>query len=229
MSTIIDNTGLGHVPDFDVTTSDGMDQIAYFNTVANKSLFTSSCPNSSYPVFYQDAWVPGLSSTYQNLVSCQNKLSQDATVCTAGIADLSTCPSSRCIDSFSIISSYSRAGTLVTLATTDSNTRYGTTCTPFRNYLTNYATTYVNVVINNIGNSAQDSTDSSKLAGRFQINTKTPLTNLNNYMTTTVQSLFTQAYGNLTAAGLDSVFNPTSGLLTGLDCRVLSENGVKLQ
>ena len=39
-------------------------------------------------------------------------------------------------------------------------------------------------------------------------------------MNSTVQPLFTQVYGNLSS--LDSVFNPTTGLLTGLDCRVLS-------
>lgn len=145
MSTIIDFTGLGRIPDFDVTTSNGQAEMAFFNTVANKSLFPSSCPSGSYIIFYQDAWVPGISSTYQSLVSCQNKVPQDATVCTTGIQSVANCPSSRCIDSFSIISWYYRGGTLANLVT-DANTRYGSACTPFNNYLTNFADNYVKVV-----------------------------------------------------------------------------------
>ena len=190
MSTIIDFTGLGHIPDFDVTTANGQAELAYFNSVANKSLFTTSCPSSSYPVFYQDAWVPGVSSAYQTFVPCQNKVSQDATVCTTGISNTANCPSSRCINSFSIISQYYRGNNLASL-TTDADTRYGSACTPFNHYLTNFANNYVSVVNNQIGNSAQDSTNSSKLAGRYQINIATPVNNLKSYMTTSVQQLFT--------------------------------------
>lgn len=221
MSTLIDYAGLGRMPDFDVTTSNGLAEVSFFNTVANKSLFSTSCPNSSYSVFYQDAWVPGVSSTYQALVSCQNKVAEDATVCTTGISSVVNCPSSRCIDTFSIISLYHRNGTSANLVT-DANTRYGAACTPFNDYLTNFANNYVSVVNDKIGNSGQDSTDSNKLAGRFQIKTNTPTLTLKNYMTSSVQPLFTQVYGNLSAVNLDSVFNPSSGLFTGLDCRVMS-------
>jgi hypothetical protein len=221
MSTIIDFTGLGRIPDFDVTTTEGLAEIADFNTIANKSLFTISCPSSSYPVFYQDAWVPGVSTAYQTFVPCQNKVSQDASVCTSGISNLANCPSSRCIDTFSIISQYYRTYNLGSL-TTDANARYGSACNPFNDYLINFATNYVLVVNDKIGNSAQDSTNTNTLAGRYQTNTYTPINNLKNYMTVSVQPVFTQVYGNLSSAGLDSVFNPTTGLLTGLDCRVLS-------
>jgi len=189
MSTIIDYFGLGHIPDFDVTTNISLTQMAFFNTVANKSLFASSCPSSSYPVFYQDAWVPGVSSTYQSLVSCQNKVSQNATVCTSGIQNVTTCPSSRCIDTFSIFSWYYRAGNANLLA--DANTRYGSACTPFNDYLTNYGNNYVKVVNDQIGNTLQDAADSTKLAGRYKIKTFTPVDNLKNYTTASVQPLFT--------------------------------------
>ena len=173
MSTLIDFVGLGRIPDFDVTTANGLSEMSYFNTVANKSLFSTSCPSSTYSVFYQDAWVPGVSSTYQSLVSCQNKVSEDATVCTTGIGNVSTCPTSRCIDTFSIISLYYRNGTIGNLIT-DANTRYNLPCTTFNNFLTNFANNYVQIVNDKIGNSAQDTANSSKLAGRFQINTKAP-------------------------------------------------------
>ncbi len=74
MKTTIDNYGLGHLPDFDLSTVEGQAEILYFNKVANKSLFTASCPSGSYPVFYQDVWVPGLSTTYQSYVNCQGKI-----------------------------------------------------------------------------------------------------------------------------------------------------------
>ena len=189
MSTIINFIGLGHIPDFDVTTNVSLAQMDYFNTVANKSLFSLSCPSSSYSVFYQDAWVPGNSTTYQSLVSCQNKVSQDATVCTSGIQNVGNCPSSRCIDTFSIISWYYRGGNTNLL--TDANTRYGSACNPFNSYLINFGNNYVKVVNDGIGNAAQDSADSTKLAGRYQIKTYTPVNTLKNYMTASVQPLFT--------------------------------------
>lgn len=41
-------------------------------------------------------------------------------------------------------------------------------------------------------------------------------------MTSNVQPLFNQVYGNLSSTfGLDTIFNPTTGLITGFDCRVL--------
>lgn len=190
MSTLIDFAGLGRMPDFDVTTANGQAEISFFNTVVNKSLISSSCPSASYPILYQDAWVPGVSSTYQSLVSCQNKVSQDATVCTSGIQNVANCPSSRCMDSFSIISWYYRNGTLPNLIT-DANMRYGSACAPFNDYLTNFGNNYVKEINDKIGNSGQDSADSTKLAGRYQIKTNTPVTNLKNYMTGTVQPLFT--------------------------------------
>jgi len=164
--------------------------------------------------------VPGVSSTYQSLVSCQNKVTEDAVVCASGISSTSNCPSSRCMDTFSIISLYYRNNTIANLVT-DANTRYGT-CAPFNTFVTNFGNNYVKVVNDKVGNSAQDAADNTKLAGRFQTKTNSPLLTAKNYMTASVQPLFTQVYGNLTAASLDSVFNPTSGVLTGLDCRLLS-------
>ena len=42
-----------------------------------------------------------------------------------------------------------------------------------------------------------------------------------------VKTLFTQVYNNLTATdGLLSIFDPSAGVLTGLDCRLLGEDGV---
>ncbi len=228
MSTLIDFAGLGRIPDFDVTTTNGLSEISYFNTVANKSAFSASCPSSTHTLFYQDAWVPGVSSTYQSLVSCQNKVSIDSTVCTTGIGNVALCSTSRCIDTFSIISLYYRNGTLSNLIT-DANTRYVLPCTPFNSFLDSFANNYVKVVNDKIGNSAQDGGDSNKLAGRFQIKTNAPTLTVKNYMTSTVKPLFTEVYGNLSAANLDSIFNPTTGLLTGLDCRVLGETGVNMQ
>ena len=140
LQTKIDDIGLGHIPDFDTSTGNGQSEINYFNSVASKSLFTG-CPSSSYPVFYQDAWVPGHSSTYQSLVGCQGKVTQDATTCSSGIASTGSCPSSRCMDSFSIISWYYRGGTIANLVP-DANSRYGT-CTTFNDYLANFHTNYV--------------------------------------------------------------------------------------
>jgi hypothetical protein len=125
--------------------------MAYFRSVADKSLFTS-CPSGSYPVFWQDAWVPGHSTTYQGYVGCQGKVAEDATVCSSGISSTASCPSSRCIDTFSIINKYYRSGSIATLVT-DANTRYGSACTPFNDYLTNFYNNYVKPVADTIGNS----------------------------------------------------------------------------
>jgi hypothetical protein len=49
-------------------------------------------------------------------------------------------------------------------------------------------------------------------------------------MTSNVQALFNEVYNNLTTTlNLDSVFNPTTGVLTGLDCRLLGEDGVNMK
>ena len=173
LSTEIDNTGLGHIPDFDVTTANGQTQISYFNTVADKSVFSATCPSGSFNIFWQDVWVPGHSTTYQTSVGCQGKVTQDATTCSSGIGSVGTCPSSRCMDSFSIISWYYRGGTIGNMVT-DANTRYGT-CTLFNDYLTNFHANYVKVVNDNIGDSAQDSGNTAKLAGRYNANAKTPV------------------------------------------------------
>lgn len=123
LQSVIDDIGLGHLPDFDITTTDGQVQINNFNNIANKSVFGTSCPSSSFNIFWQDVWVPGLSTTYQESVSCLNKVGIDNTTCPGSIAT-SGCPHSRCIDAFSIISSYYRSGNINNLGT-DANTRYG--------------------------------------------------------------------------------------------------------
>ena len=220
MSTAIDNAGLGNLPDFDTTTSNAQTQMTFFNSVADKTYFTTSCPSSSFSLFYQDAWVPGHSTTYQGLVGCQGKVPQDATTCTSGISLTTTCPSSRCMNTFSIISYYYRANSIATM-TTDANTRYGT-CSPFNDFLTNFHNNYVKIANDNIGNAAQDSADNTKLAGRYNSKTKTPVETLSTQMTTNVQPLFSEVYNNLTSTlSLDSVFNPSTGVFTGLDCRLL--------
>lgn len=43
LQTTINNIGLGHLPDFDTATANGKAQVDAFNTIANKSLYTSSC------------------------------------------------------------------------------------------------------------------------------------------------------------------------------------------
>ena len=49
-------------------------------------------------------------------------------------------------------------------------------------------------------------------------------------MTTNVKPLFTEVYNNLTTTlNLDSIFDPTTGVLTGLDCRLLGEDGVNMK
>jgi hypothetical protein len=44
MKDAIDNIGLGHLPDFDTTTTDGQAQIIAFNNIADKSIYNSACP-----------------------------------------------------------------------------------------------------------------------------------------------------------------------------------------
>lgn len=42
-------------------------------------------------------------------------------------------------------------------------------------------------------------------------------------MNTNIHPLFTEVYGNITTtAGLGSIFDTEAGLITGLDCRLLS-------
>lgn len=224
MQTKIDDIGLGHLPDFDMTTPDGIAQISNFNAIASKTAFTS-CPASSFTIFHQDVWVPGLSSTYQSAVSCLNKVGIDNTTCTTGIANTGTCPNSRCIDAFSIISTYYRNGNIANIGT-DANTRYGS-CTQFNSFLNNFHNNYVKLVVDNIGNSVDDAANNAKLAGRFVLNAKTPINSLLNELNGDVKSLFTYVYNNLTTTNqLQSIFDPSAGVLTGLDCRLLSENGV---
>lgn len=176
LQTTINNIGLGHLPDFDTTTTNGNAQIDDFNTIANKSLYTSSCPQSSFTSFYQDAWVPGLSSSYQSLVGCQDKVGVDNSTCGSDLTNIANCPYSRCIDAFSLISTYYRASKNTSLVG-DAITRYGT-CTNFNSFLNNYYTNYVKPVVDAIGNTVDDATNTSRLAGRFSTNAKTPVVNL---------------------------------------------------
>ena len=221
---------MGHIPDFDVTSTNGKLQIDSFNNIASKSLFSSTCPSGSYSDFYTDVWVPGLGG-YQNYVSCRNKLSIDNTTCGIDITDTAPakCPTSRCIDAFSIIGAYSRANGNIIDLVADSTTRYGS-CAPFQNFLTNFYNNYVNLVVQNVGNTVDDVADSLKVAGRLVVKAKTPLTTYNNYLNSNTKGLFTEVYNNLTQTkNLNSIFDPSSGMLTGLDCRVLSENGVSMK
>lgn len=225
MQTSIDNIGLGHLPDFDTTTTDGQAQINNFNGIADKSTFSSSCPSSSFNIFYQDVWVPGLSSTYQSSVSCLNKVGMDNTTCTGTLANTTSCPYSRCIDTFSIISQYYRTGNIGNIGT-DADSRYGT-CAPFDSYLNNFYNNYVKLVVDNIGNTVDDSANNAKLAGKFIIKAKTPINSLITELNGNVKTLFNQVYNNLTQTdNLGSIFDPSAGMITGLDCRLLSEDGV---
>lgn len=187
-------------------------------TIANKNYFSVTCPSASYSVFYTDVWVPGLSSTYQSYVDCGGKISVDATTCTTMLTGV--CPTSHCLDTFSILSSYYRASTTGNIVS-HANTRY-TTCPSFNTYLTNYLSNYVQIVNDKIGNNAVDNSDNTKLAGRFVSKTKTPVNDLKTHMNTNVKTLFQQTYGNIsTTAALQSIFDPVSGLITGMDCRML--------
>jgi hypothetical protein len=225
MQTSIDNMGLGHLPDFDITTANGQTQIDNFNSIANKSAFSTNCPSSSYTIFYQDVWVPGLSSTYQASVNCLNKVGMDNTTCTGSLGNTASCPYSRCIDTFSIISKYYRTGNIANIGT-DADTRYGN-CPGFNSYLNNFYTNYVKQVVDNIGNTVDDAANNAKLAGRFVMKAKTPINNLAAELNGNVKTLFTQIYNNLTQTdNLQSIFDPSVGMITGLDCRLLSEDGV---
>jgi hypothetical protein len=67
-----------------------------------------------------------------------------------------------------------------------------------------------------------DAANSLKMAGRFVIKAKTPLSTYNSYLNTDTKPLFTEVYNNISQTNnLDSIFDSSSGLLTGLDCRVL--------
>ncbi len=220
LGTVIDDYGMGHLPDFDVTSANGISQINTFNQISSKSLFNVNCPSASYNIFYQDVWVPGFSTTYEKYVDCLSKVKVYNTTCGLQLEDTSVCPYSRCIDTFSMISTYYRGATLANLIS-DADVRYGT-CAPFDTYLNNFHNNYVKKVVDNIGNSADDSADVNKLAGRFATNAKTPITNLKNEMNGNVKTLFTQVYNNLTQTNnLLSIFDPSTGVLTGLDCRLL--------
>ena len=176
MQTMIDGYGLGHLPDFDTTTANGIAQINTFNLIASKSLYTSSCPSASYNIFYQDVWVPGLSTTYQGFVGCLNKVGIDNSTCGKSLSNYTACPYSRCIDTFSIISTYYRGNSIGSLVS-DTDLRYGT-CGDFDTYLDNFHTNYVKKVVDNIGNSVDDAADITKLAGRFVTNAQTPINSL---------------------------------------------------
>jgi hypothetical protein len=218
MKNTIDDCGYGRVPDYDVTSLLGKEQINRFNKISNHSLFTTSCPSSSFTSFYTDIWVPSISAASQTYVSCDPKVGIDSTVCTSGL--ITGCPYSRCLDTFSLMDWYNRGGTTGNIIT-DANSRYGT-CNNFNNYLTNFLTNYVVPVSTKIGNSVQDSADSTKLAGRFN-SMKLLVETVNTQMSTNVQPLFTQTYGNLSSTlSAESIFDPTKGLLVGLDCRLLS-------
>jgi len=166
-------------------------------------------------------WVPGLSATFQSQVECLDKVGMDNTSCTGGIANTATCPFSRCVDSFSIISRYYRTGSIGTIAA-DATTRYGS-CPPFNAFLNNFYNSYVKPVVDNIGNTVDDGTNTAKLAGRFKTSALTPINSLVAQLNGNVKTLFTQVYNGLTVTnGLGSIFDPSTGLITGLDCRLLS-------
>jgi len=168
---------------------------------------------------------------YQNYVSCINKLSIDNSSCGSDITNtaITNCPTSRCIDTFSIISTYYRVNGDITDLLADSISRYGT-CNPFQNFLINFYNNYVSLIVQNIGNTVDDAANSVKISGRFVIKAKTPLITYSSYLNTNTKALFTEVYNNLTqTSNLNSIFDPPSGLLTGLDCRVLSENGVSMK
>jgi hypothetical protein len=102
IKTLIDDYGKGRLPDFDTTTADGISQIAFFNSLANKTYLEAACPQSSHSVLYTDVFVPGVSTSYQQFVDCLGKVPVDATTCINGF--VSPCPTSRCIDTFSLLS-----------------------------------------------------------------------------------------------------------------------------
>lgn len=110
----------------------------------------------------------------------------------------------------------------------DTDLRYGS-CITFTNYLNNFYNNYVKILVNTIGNTVDDSADSSKIAGRVIIKAKNPLSTYSSYLSTSVKPLFTEVYNNLTITKqLDSIFNPVTGVIKGLDCGLLSLNGNSL-
>jgi hypothetical protein len=147
-------------------------------------------------VLYTDVFVPGVSTSYQQFVDCLGKVPVDATTCINGF--VSPCPTSRCIDTFSLLSYYYRASAIASI-NADSTSRYTLACTPLNNFFTNFLNNYVGVINLNIGNTAQDSADNTKLAGRYNANAKVFIDDLTTYLTSTIQPLFSQAYGNLSA------------------------------
>lgn len=193
--------------------------------MANKTYLEASCPQSSYSVLHTDVFVPGISTSYQQLVDCLGKVSVDATTCTSGFVN-PPCPTSRCIDTFSLLSYYYRASTTGSI-TADSTARYTLACTPLNNFLNNFLNNYVAPINLNIGNTAQDSAVSTKLAGRYNAKAKVYIDDLTTYLTSTIQPLFNQAYGNLSA--LESVFEPNTGMITGFDCRLLQEDAENMR
>lgn len=191
LKSVIDSYGLGDLPDFDVTSTNGASQINTFNQIASKSLFNTDCPSSSFNIFYQDVWVPGLSTSYQKYVACLDKVGIDNTTCGLHLDDTSICYYSRCMDTFSIISAYYRNSSgFFSNIIAHANARYGT-CTPFNNYINNFHNNYVKKVVDKIGNSVDDASDTTKLAGRFVTNAKTPITSLKTSMNGNVKTLFT--------------------------------------
>ena len=95
-----------------------------FKKIASKSLFSTLCLSSLLPRLYEDVWVPGISSTYQSYVSCENKITIDNKTCNSNIADTAACPLSSCLDTFSIVGAYNRASGNINSLIVHSNTRY---------------------------------------------------------------------------------------------------------
>ena len=100
-------------------------------------------------------------------------------------------------------------------------------CGPFNTFLNNFYVSYVKPVVDKIGNTVDDGANTAKLAGRFKTNALTPINSLVTQLNGNVKTLFTQVYNGLTVTNnLQSIFDPSTGLITGLDCRLLSEDGV---
>ncbi len=78
----------------------------------------------------------------------------------------------------------------------------------FTSYLNNFHNNYASIIINTIGNSVDDASDPSKMAGRVITKAKDPFSTYSNYLSTTVKSLFSEIYNNLTVTkNLNSIFN----------------------
>ena len=104
----IDNYGTGKIPDFSPTSTDGSAQISFFNTISDKTAYTSACAPGSFSVFYTDVWVPSTSVNYTNLVSCLSKVSITSADCPSGMD--TGCSFSRCLDSFDFLVGYNGGG-----------------------------------------------------------------------------------------------------------------------